>query len=468
MSNLDPIRRALKNSPDSVPLLLLYGQGCLEDWSLEEALATFQRVLERDSTNFEARLGLAHVLFLTGRASEAVVRLESLLTEQPRNARVHLMLARTHFAEGDIRDAKLAYRRACELDNSQRDTALERDLGIDKQRRNMGAAKAESWAAVSSDEDDEHRGDSFSGGADEDFGVFDDEPAFSSEDFERPVGDLDSVVGLSKVKEVLRLKFVHPHRHPDLFRSYGMLSGGSVLLLGPPGCGKSALSRAIAAEAGARYLSVRPHQLLDMYIGNSEKNLNQVFELARANAPVVLFFDDVEAMASNRRENRSSVPRSVVQQFLGELDVHAACHDGVLVLAATSTPWLLDPAFRRPGRFDPCLYVPPPNKEERKEIFLRLADGKPVGSLDLDLLAEKTPDFSAAEMAALFSRGVELSLSRSLSRNELVPLETGVFLELLPQFKPSLPEWWKRLKDGMKSADDEWPIDVINQSGDGQ
>jgi len=464
MSNLDPIRRALENSPDSVPLLLLYGRGCLEDWSLEEAYATFQRVLERDGKNFEARLGLAQVLYLTGRASEAVVRLEAMLEEQPRNARVYMMLARTHFADGDSREARLAYRRACDLDNGQRDAALERELGIDKQRRNMGVAKAELWNTLPADNDDDQRGDSFSG-AEEDFGVFDDEPAFGIDDFERPVGGLDSVVGLDKVKELLQLKFVHPHRHPDLFRSYGMLSGGSVLLFGPPGCGKSVLSRAIAAEAGARYLAVRPHQLLDMYIGNSEKNLNQVFELARQHGPVVLFFDDVEAMASNRRENRSSVPRSVIQQFLGELDVHASCHDSVLVLAATSTPWLLDPAFLRPGRFDPCLYVAPPNLDERKEIFRRLADGKPVGDLDLDLLAARTPHFSAAELAALFGRGVELALGRSLSLNELVPLETGLFLGLLEEFKPSLVEWCKRLQAGVETADDRWPMDVIGRAG---
>jgi transitional endoplasmic reticulum ATPase len=458
MADLDPIRRALENSPDSIPLLLLYGQSCMDEWALEDARGAFQRVLERDTRNLDARLGLANVLLLSGKGSEAIVRLESLLVEQPRNVRALLMLARVHLGEGDPREARAVFRRARETDPNASDPGLERELGLDRRRPAEAAVVPPNPGQPAADPDSD---DPF-GGFDDDFGPFDDDSPFTNEDFERPQIRFDQVAGHERVKHELALRFCHPLRHPDLFRTYGRSAGGGILLYGPPGCGKTLLARATAGEAGARFVAVRPHQLLDMYIGNSEKNLHQVFELARENTPVVLFFDEIDALAVDRREARPTVPRSVVQQFLAELDSRINPNEGLLVVAATSSPWLVDAAFRRPGRFDRALYVGPPDEPARETLLRMMAADKPVAELDYPRLAALTEGFAACDLVAWFERAVERALGRAMAEElALVPLDTAAFLEVLPSVRASLPAWRARLERAVEGRDERWPLDEI-------
>ena len=124
-----------------------------------------------------------------------------------------------------------------------------------------------------------------------------------------------------------------------------------MLLYGPPGCGKTLISQATAGEIRSNFISVALHQILDLYIGNSEKNLHQLFQLARDHAPAILFFDEVDALAADRKDLRESGMRTLINQFLAEMDGNVANNEGILILGATNAPWHLDPAFRRPGRF---------------------------------------------------------------------------------------------------------------------
>lgn len=442
MPDLDPIRRALQSAPDNIPLLLLYGQGCLEEWSLDEAENTFQKVLDNDGRNLEARLGLANVLVLSGRGSEAIVRLEALLGEQPKNARAMVLLARVQLSEGDPREAKTTYRRARESDPSITDVGLERDLGLDRRRTHEGSMAQYTPGAGEGGDD---MPDPFAG-VEDDF-LFEDEAAFGPDDIERPQLRFDDVVGLDAVKKELAMVFVHPLARPDLFRSYGKAAGGAVLMYGPPGCGKSVLARATAGEAGAKLLVVRPHQILDMYIGNSEKNLHQAFQFARENAPIVLFFDEVDALATDRRESRATAPRSLIHQFLTELDERGQA-DGVLVIAATNAPWMIDSAFRRAGRFDRALMVPAPDAAARADMLRLLARDKPAAELDFDHLAGLTGGFTAADLIRLFDHVVEAALAKAMEGSSLVPLETDGFLAALPLVTPGAPVWMERFSKG--------------------
>ena len=461
MPDLDPIRRALANSPDSIPLLLLYGQGCLEEWALVDAQATFQKVLERDTRNIEARLGLSHVLLLNGKGSEAVVRLEALLAEAPKNVRALLLLARVHLSEGDLREARAAYRRAREADPSASDPGLERDLGLD--RRRPGEATLARTRSPEGEGIDEG-GDPFAG-FDDDFGPFEDETSLTADDIERPGIRFDNVAGLDRVKHELAMRFAHPLRHPELFRTYGRGAGGGLLLYGPPGCGKTLLARATAGEASARFIAVRPHQLLDMYIGNSEKNLHHVFELAREHTPIVLFFDEVESLATDRRETRATVPRSMVQQFLAELDTCSPGNDGVLVIAATSAPWMVDAAFRRSGRFDRSLYVGPPDAAAR-EVLLRMQVGDlPMGEVDFAELTRLSDGFTGSDLVAWFERAVEDALGRAMEGDVLVPLDRVAFARTLPGVVPVAPQWFSRLRQAVDGRDDSWPLGEIERWG---
>ncbi|MEO8353173.1 MAG: ATP-binding protein, partial [Chthoniobacteraceae bacterium] len=255
------------------------------------------------------------------------------------------------------------------------------------------------------------------------------------------------VGGMETVKEEIRMKIIHPLKNPDLFRAYGKKIGGGVLLYGPPGCGKTLLARATAGEIKASFLSIGIHQILDMYLGNSEKQLHELFETARRHAPAVLFFDEVDALAADRNDLKRSAGRTLINQFLAELDGNVGNNEGILVLGATNAPWHLDPAFRRPGRFDRILFVPPPDEAARKAVVEIMARNKPVGRLDVAAVAKKTKDFSGADLKAVFDVATERCLARAMKEGRVIPLETDDFVRAAREVKPSTRAWFESAKN---------------------
>jgi SpoVK/Ycf46/Vps4 family AAA+-type ATPase len=223
--------------------------------------------------------------------------------------------------------------------------------------------------------------------------------------------------------------------------------GGGVLLYGPPGCGKTLLSRATAGEIQANFLSVGIHEILDLYLGNSEKNLHQLFQLARDNAPAVLFFDEVDALAADRNDLRKSAGRTLINQFLAELDGTAGSNDGLLILGATNAPWHIDPAFRRPGRFDRILFVPPPDEPARASVIEVMAKDKPITKLEAAKIARKTKDFSGADLKAMFDQTIERTLARAMREGRIVPIETDDLIDTAKSLKPTTRAWFESAKN---------------------
>lgn len=256
------------------------------------------------------------------------------------------------------------------------------------------------------------------------------------------------VGGLDGLKEDIRMKVVLPYRRPDLFAAYGKKAGGGLLLYGPPGCGKTLLARATAGECDAAFLNVEIDQVLDMWFGESERKLAAVFEEARRRAPAVLFFDEVEAIGGSRQQIRGRPGQTLVNQLLAELDGVAGRNERLLVMAATNAPWFVDAALRRPGRFDRVVFVPPPDRAARLEVLRLHLRNRPVEpSLDLTGLAERTEEFSGADIFDLVERAVETPLREALRSGDVRPLGRSDFASALSAAKPSTREWFETARN---------------------
>jgi transitional endoplasmic reticulum ATPase len=425
---LDSLREALVLSPQNIPLLLLFGQTCLDELIFDEARAAFDQVLKHDPGNAEAKLGIAGGLYLSGNISEAVVRTEALIQARPAMAEAWILLARLALAEGDQTLAAENYQKALELNPNVRDPGLDREIGIERGETLTGVvpdAEPDIWE--SSDEVDGE--------------------ASESADLERPEVSFASVGGMEEIKEEIRMKIIYPLQNRALFKAYGKKLGGGVLLYGPPGCGKTLISKATAGEIQANFISVGIHQILDLYIGNSEKNLHQLFQLARDNPPAILFFDEVDALAADRKDFRESAIRTVINQFLAEMDGNVGSNDGILILGATNAPWHLDPAFRRPGRFDRIIFVPPPDEPAREAIVKILGRDKPLERFDAKTLAKRTKEFSGADLKSIFDIATERVLSRAMKEGRVVPLTTEDLLRASKGMKASTRAWFESAKN---------------------
>ena len=193
---------------------------------------------------------------------------------------------------------------------------------------------------------------------------------------------------MTEVKQRLEAAFLAPMRNPELRRLYGKSLRGGLLLYGPPGCGKTFIARAVAGELGARFIAVSFADIIDMFVGQSERNIHELFEIARRNAPCVLFLDEVDAIGQKRSQLRHTPMRSAVNQLLLELDDVSGNNEGVFLLAATNHPWDVDSALRRPGRFDRTLLVLPPDAAAREGVFRYHLKDRPVAGIDLAKLAK--------------------------------------------------------------------------------
>jgi SpoVK/Ycf46/Vps4 family AAA+-type ATPase len=187
--------------------------------------------------------------------------------------------------------------------------------------------------------------------------------------------------------------------------------------------------------------------VLDMWIGNSERNLRELFQQARYNKPCVLFFDEVDALGGRRSDMAGGGARQLVNQFLSEMDGVESSNDGLLILAATNAPWHLDPAFRRPGRFDRVLFVPPPDHAARTEILRLLCREKPAAAIDFDHLAKKTDHFSGADLKAVIDMAVERKLREAMRAGALKPLSTEDLVAAVKTLKPTTREWFSTARN---------------------
>ncbi|MDB5198015.1 MAG: cell division protein [Flaviaesturariibacter sp.] len=399
---------ALAISPDNIPLRLHVADLMQKEKFYAEAAEQYQLVLQKSYGNAKAQSGLAGSYFALGKFSAAAIIYEQMGDSLALEDQVKYI--KCLIKDGNMQHAIELYQQVLVMHPGFRDEELDNNLRM--------PASADSMDSMFDDEDDD------------------------SYFMQKPKEKFSDVGGMQKVKNEISLKIIQPLKNPELYKAFGKKTGGGILLYGPPGCGKTFIAKATAGEIDAKFINIGLHDILDMWIGNSEKNLHEIFELARRNTPCVLFFDEVDAMGASRADLKQSAMRHVINQFLAEMDGASADNEGILILAATNAPWNVDPAFRRPGRFDRIIFVPPPDDAARKEILESMIQNKPVANIDIDKVAKKAENFSGADLKALIDIAVEGKLEESMAKGEIQLIETADLLNAAKRHKPTTTEWF--------------------------
>ncbi|MEO9966439.1 MAG: AAA family ATPase [Reichenbachiella sp.] len=429
---LRKLKEALAASPDNEFLRQVILDTMIKNEWWDALQSECLDLIAKDPSNTKAKFGLAQSYFGNGNFSTAVIVLEELLKQLPDDVEASTLLCKAYMAENNLEEAVELYKKI-KLQNPDFE---------DKEIEDKLIRKPEQM------EDD---GDSTSFPDEIEDQIFGNSDKISFKD----------VGGMAYEKEQISLKIIHPLKHADLYKSYGKKTGGGILFYGPPGCGKTYLAKATAGEIDSQFITVGIDEILDMYIGQSEKKLNLIFEKARAMSPCVLFFDEIDALGANRNDLRSSAGRNLINQFLAELDGMSSDNDGILVVGATNAPWHLDSAFRRPGRFDRMIFVQPPSIESRVEIFTIALAGKPIESIDYQKLAKLTDGFSGADINACIDVAIEAKLEEAIKKGAPSPLITKDLSNALKTVKPSTKEWFQTAKNYAVYANDSGIYDEI-------
>jgi transitional endoplasmic reticulum ATPase len=419
---------ALEFSPENIPLRLQVAEMMLAEKMYPEASEQYQLVLSRSYGNPKAQTGLANCYYHQQKYSAAIVVYEQIRNQLPPDDLV--LYVKCLIKENSIQQAIEVYRQLLAI------TPGFKDEEIDAYLRMPSSGGIE--------EDDEEQ-------AEREGAYFMEKPKIKFED----------VGGMKRVKEEIAIKIIQPLKSPELYKAFGKKIGGGILLYGPPGCGKTYIAKATAGEINAKFINIGLHDILDMWIGNSEKNLHEIFAVARRNTPCVLFFDEVDAMGASRSDLKQSAMRHVINQFLAELDGVESDNEGVLILAATNAPWSIDPAFRRPGRFDRIIFVEPPDESAREEILKSHLQGKPVGEIDLSKIASAANDYSGADLKAIIDIAVEEKLRESMAKGSVQPLTSKDLVKALKQHRPTTSEWFSTARNYALYANESGLYDDI-------
>jgi transitional endoplasmic reticulum ATPase len=246
----------------------------------------------------------------------------------------------------------------------------------------------------------------------------------------------DDVGGLDDAKQELKEAVEWPLKYPDNFQRLGVKPPKGILLYGIPGTGKTLLAKAVASESEANFISIKGPELLSKWVGESEKGVREVFRKAKQTAPTVIFFDEIDSIASTRSGNDtdSGVTKRVVNQLLTEMDGLEELED-VAIIAATNRPDIIDPGLMRPGRFDRHIKVDTPSEEARIAIFEVHTKNMPLADdVDLKKLAKSTDGYVGADIEAVCREAAMLTLRNDIEASEI---PNKYFKEAIEKVKPA-------------------------------
>ncbi|HVJ20291.1 MAG TPA: ATP-binding protein [Polyangiaceae bacterium] len=431
---LGSLETALGATPENTKLLHVVVEGLLARGKSEQARAHLARCTTLRESSVDTRAIAARVLCQTGELDQA---LELCHGDAPETL---IVKADVLHRLGRDSEAIAAYRSAVEGNSTLENPEL---LARIQARTPKAAQRAGAALKVVAN---------------------DDTAALEATRWLQPERDrvtFADVGGLEQVKEQIRKRIILPFSKPSLFQRFKKRVGGGILLYGPPGCGKTLLARSTAGECNAAFFNIAISDVLDMYIGESERKLNALFEKARSSAPAVMFFDELEALAGKRQYSREATSAKLVSQFLSEMDGFTQNNHGVLIVGATNVPWAVDPAFRRPGRFDRVLFVPPPDQVARQSILERLVSARPHEECDLSAIAKRTSGFSGADLEHVVELATDEAIDASLSDGREVPIRQEHLLRALEQARATTLEWLTTARNYARYANEGGQYDEV-------
>lgn len=272
------------------------------------------------------------------------------------------------------------------------------------------------------------------------------------------------VVGMKAQKEIIHDNIMLAITKPDLLRAYGKKLGMGALFYGPPGCGKTHLVRAIAGETKSKFIVANINEIVDMYAGNTEKNMHAIFEQARKNAPCVIFFDEVDALGTKRTGEQQSTMRMAVNQFLQELDGVEKNPEGIFVITATNQPWDVDPALKRAGRLGESIYVPPPDYKTRKQAMIYNTSKMPLKKgIDFGRLARATMGYSQADITEICDKTALRVAAEEDRTGKKRQIAMSDFVAIVKKKSTSLDEWYSMIKKDIISKTETSVVDGKKQ-----
>lgn len=422
----------LKSMPENTEMRCHLASLLLATGDHQKALVEFEKVLSTESNNKEALLGMGKCSFYKGDLSDTRIFLGKLLEKcDQNNAEANLYMAKAYLQLKDIVNARNYYTNAVHQDPKLADDEIRLQLYQDKESKEdliEESHKEEPVKVYAEGYQDDN---------------FDDDDT----ELNIPKITFNDVGGLNELKETIRHKIIYPFKNPEVFKAYGKTAGGGILLYGPPGCGKTFMAKATAGECNASFIDIGIDDVLDMWLGESEKKLHNIFNLARRKAPSIIFIDEIDALGGSRQNTGTSSTKMLVNQLLSEMDGVDSINDQLLTVGATNSPWFVDSALRRPGRFDRVIFVPPPDLPARIEILQLLTRDLKIAKFDFKNVASKAKEFSGADLKALVEQASEDAINEALRSGQIRDLTEKDFLKALKKLKPTTKEWFSTAKN---------------------
>lgn len=254
---------------------------------------------------------------------------------------------------------------------------------------------------------------------------------------EIPKIKFSDVAGLEDVKKAITIRMINPIKYPDKYKMYGKKTGGGVLLYGPPGTGKTMIAKAIANEVGAKFYAVKGSDIVSKWVGDSEKNINSLFEEANKQERAIIFIDEMDSLIGRRGLDTHNDKR--VNEFLQQIDGFSGRNPNLLLLGATNRPWDIDSAAMRSGRFSQKIYLPLPDAPARKFMIEKNMKGVPVAKdFDVDKIVEQTEMYSGADIEELCDRAKDEPLLKAIATDSVILVTNKDFDDVLEKMPPSV------------------------------